>query len=208
MLKTYDFKGMIMTYYIELTLIDNPDFSSFELWSKVYTQLHIAFAEQADEQGKIAYGVSFPKYRLIQQKKLGYLGDKIRIFADSVEALEQLNLTHWLARLQDYVHILSARKVPEDKINGYATYFKVNPKLTVEQRVVHQAERRGISIEEAQEHFKALDLTETFEPYINMKSHTNDMNFRLIIGKKCIDEANIGKFGSYGLSRTSTVPEF
>lgn len=208
MLKTYDFKGMIMTYYIELTLIDNPDFSFFELWSKVYTQLHIAFAEQADEQGKIAYGVSFPKYRLIQQKKLGYLGDKIRIFADSVEALEQLNLTHWLARLQDYVHVLSARKVPKDKINGYATYFKVNPKLTVEQRVVHQAKRRGISIEEAQEHFKALDLTETFEPYINMKSQTNDMNFRLIIGKKCVDEANIGKFGSYGLSRTSTVPEF
>ncbi|MCU4480905.1 type I-F CRISPR-associated endoribonuclease Cas6/Csy4 [Acinetobacter ursingii] len=197
-----------MQYYIELTLLPNEDASAYFLWSKVYTQLHIAFAEQADEDGKISYGVSFPKYRLIQQKKLGYLGDKIRIFADSVEALEQLNLTHWLARLQDYVHILSTRKVPKDKINGYATYFKVNPKLTVEQRVVHQAKRRGISIEEAQEHFKALDLMETFEPYINMKSQTNDMNFRLIIGKKCIDEANIGKFGSYGLSRTSTVPEF
>ena len=41
-----------------------------------------------------------------------------------------------------------------------------------------------------------------------MKSQTNDMNFRLIIGKKRVDEACIGKFGSYGLSRTSTVPEF
>jgi len=197
-----------MQYYIELTLLPNEDASAYFLWSKVYTQLHFAFAEKADEEGKISYGVSFPKYRLIQQKKLGYLGDKIRIFADSVEALEQLNLTHWLARLQDYVHILSARKVPEDKVNGYATYFKVNPKLTVEQRVIHQAKRRGISIEEAQQHFKALDLTETFEPYINMKSQTNDMNFRLIIGKKRVDEANIGKFGSYGLSRTSTVPDF
>jgi len=197
-----------MLYYLEITLLEQEEIPLHLIWSKAYTQLHIAFAEQTDEQGKITYGVSFPKYRLIQQKKLGYLGDKIRIFADSVEALEQLNLTHWLARLQDYVHILSARKVPEDKINGYAAYFKVNPKLTIEQRIVHQAERRGISIEEAQEHLKALDLTETFEPYINMKSHTNDMNFRLIIGKKCIDEANIGKFGSYGLSRTSTVPEF
>ena len=197
-----------MLYYLEITLLEQEEIPLHLIWSKVYTQLHIAFVEQADEEGKISYGVSFPKYRLIQQKKLGYLGDKIRIFADSVEALEQLNLTHWFARLQDYVHILSARKVPEDKINGYAAYFKVNPKLTVEQRVVHQAERRGISIEEAQEHFKALDLMETFEPYINMKSQTNDMNFRLIIGKKRVDEANIGKFGSYGLSRTSTVPEF
>ncbi|WP_277560085.1 type I-F CRISPR-associated endoribonuclease Cas6/Csy4 [Acinetobacter beijerinckii] len=197
-----------MKYYIEVTLMDSPDFSLFELWSKLYTQLHLAFVEQKDVEEKIIYGISFPKYRLIQQKKLGYLGDKIRIFADSVEALEQLNLNHWLERLQDYVHVLSARKVPEDKIKGFATYFKVNPKLTIEQRILHQAERRGISIEEAQEHFKALDLTETFEPYINMKSQTNDMNFRLIIGKKRIDEANVGKFGSYGLSRTSTVPEF
>ncbi|WP_151796490.1 type I-F CRISPR-associated endoribonuclease Cas6/Csy4 [Acinetobacter soli] len=194
--------------YIEITLIDNTDFSWFELWSKVYTQLHLAFVEHKDAEEKIIYGVSFPKYRLIQQKKLGYLGDKIRIFADSVEALEQLNLNHWFERLQDYVHVLSARKVPEDKINGYATYFKVNPKLTIEQRILHQAERRGISIAEAQKHYMALDLSETFEPYINMKSQTNDMNFRLIIGKKHADEAKIGKFGSYGLSRTSTVPEF
>ncbi|WP_288433308.1 type I-F CRISPR-associated endoribonuclease Cas6/Csy4 [uncultured Acinetobacter sp.] len=195
-------------FYQEITLIEQGEISLSFLWSKLYTQLHLGFVKQKDAEEKIIYGVSFPKYRLIQQKKLGYLGDKIRIFADSVEALEQLNLNHWLERLQDYVHVLSARKVPEDKINGYATYFKVNPKLTIEQRILHQAERRGISIEEAQQHFKALDLTETFEPYINMKSQTNDMNFRLIIGKKCADEANIGKFGSYGLSRTSTVPEF
>lgn len=197
-----------MLYYLEITLLEQEEVPLHLIWSKVYTQLHLAFVEQKDVEQKIIYGVSFPKYRLIQQKKLGYLGDKIRIFADSVEALEQLNLNHWLERLQDYVHVLSARRVPEDKINGYATYFKVNPKLTIEQRILHQAERRGISIAEAQEHYTALDLSETFEPYINMKSQTNDMNFRLIIGKKRADEANIGKFGSYGLSRTSTVPEF
>lgn len=197
-----------MLYYLEITLLEQEEIPLYLIWSKVYTQLHLAFVEQKDAEEKIIYGVSFPKYRLIQQKKLGYLGDKMRIFADSVEALEQLNLNHWLERLQDYVHVLSARKVPEDKINGYATYFKVNPKLTIEQRILHQAERRGISIAEAQEHYTALDLSETFEPYINMKSQTNDMNFRLIIGKKRADEENTGKFGSYGLSRTSTVPEF
>ena len=197
-----------MKYYQEVTLLPNEEITPNFLWSKVYNQLHLAFVEQKDVEEKIIYGVSFPKYRLIQQKKLGYLGDKIRIFADSVETLEQLNLNHWLERLQDYVHVLSAREVPEDKINGYATYFKANPKLTIEQRILHQAKRRGISIEEAKEHFEALELTETFEPYINMKSQTNDMNFRLIIGKKRVDEACIGKFGSYGLSRTSTVPEF
>lgn len=197
-----------MLYYIEITLLEQEDIPLHFLWSRVYTQLHIAFVEQADEQGKIAYGVSFPKYRLIQQKKLGYLGDKIRIFAASIEALEQLNLGHWLERLQDYVHVLSARILPEDKVKGYVTYFKVNPKLTVEQRILHQAKRRNLSVEEATKHFEALSLTENFEPYINIKSQTNDMKFRLIIGKKNVDNENIGKFGTYGLSRTSTVPEF
>lgn len=73
-----------MLYYLEITLLEQEEIPLHLIWSKVYTQLHIAFVEQADEEGKISYGVSFPKYRLIQQKKLGYLGDKIRIFADSV----------------------------------------------------------------------------------------------------------------------------
>lgn len=65
---------------------------------------------------------------------MGYLGDKIRIFADSVETLEQLNLNHWLERLQDYVHVLSAREV--QKIRSMAMQLaKANPKLTIEQRI-------------------------------------------------------------------------
>lgn len=61
-----------MKYYVELTLIDNCDFSGFELWSKVYTQLHIAFAEHSNERGKISFGLSFPQYRLNEHKKIGF----------------------------------------------------------------------------------------------------------------------------------------
>ncbi|MEB3767920.1 type I-F CRISPR-associated endoribonuclease Cas6/Csy4 [Acinetobacter sp. MD2] len=197
-----------MLYYLEITLLEQEEIPLHLIWSKLYTQIHLAFVEQADEQGKIACGVSFPKYRLIKQKQLGFLGDKIRIFAHSVDELAQLNLDQWLQRLIDYVHVTSIREVPQDKVTGYATYFKASPKLTIEQRIVHQAKRRNISIEEATAHFKALQLTETFAPYINMKSQTNDMMFRLIIGKTLVDKASIGKFGTYGLSRTFTVPEF
>lgn len=197
-----------MQYYQEITLLEQEEIPLHVIWTKVYTQLHLAFVEQTDTDKRIAYGVSFPKYRLIKQKKIGHLGDKIRIFADSIEELEKLNLSHWLKRLLDYVHVLQAREVPADRVKGYATYFKVNPKLTVEQRIIHQANRRGIPIEEAKQYFELLELTETFEPYINMKSQTNDMIFRLIIGKQIVDEASSGKFGTYGLSRTTTVPEF
>ncbi|HMU89027.1 MAG TPA: type I-F CRISPR-associated endoribonuclease Cas6/Csy4, partial [Agitococcus sp.] len=131
-----------MKYYIELTLMDNPDFNLYTLWSKLYTQLHLAFVEQKDSQEKIAYGVSFPRYRLSQDKGVGFLGDKLRIFAHSTQELEQLNLNQWLARLSDYVHITAPRETPHNV--SHAIYSRVVPKDSVEKRILHQAQRRNI----------------------------------------------------------------
>lgn len=197
-----------MTHYIEITLIDSLDFSLFELWSKLYTQLHLAFVEHKDEQEKIPYGVSFPQYRINEKKHIGFLGSKIRIFANSENELIQLNLDKWLDRLTDYVHTTSPREVPQAKITGYACYFKANPKLAIEQRIAHQAARRNISLNEAEAHFKDFIQQPNAEPYINLKSLSHDIKFRLYIGKTLADEANNEKFGTYGLSRTATVPEF
>ena len=33
--------------------MDDPDFSFYELWSKVYTQLHIAFAEKPMNRARL-----------------------------------------------------------------------------------------------------------------------------------------------------------
>ena len=52
-----------MKYYIEVTLMKTDDFSPYELWSRIYTQLHIAFAEIKDTYDKVNIGVSFPQYR-------------------------------------------------------------------------------------------------------------------------------------------------
>ncbi|MFE1967123.1 type I-F CRISPR-associated endoribonuclease Cas6/Csy4, partial [Acinetobacter baumannii] len=53
-----------MNWYQEITLIDQDEISLYFIWSKVYTQLHIAFAEHSNEQGRISFGVSFPQYRI------------------------------------------------------------------------------------------------------------------------------------------------
>ncbi|WP_109441663.1 type I-F CRISPR-associated endoribonuclease Cas6/Csy4 [Acinetobacter haemolyticus] len=203
-----------MNYYIELTLIDSPDFSLFELWSKVYTQLHIAFAEHSNEQGRISFGVSFPQYRMNEQKKIGFLGTKIRVFASSENQLQQLNLGKWLERFIDYVHITQPREIPQAKINGYAHYYRVNPKMSVEERIVHQAQRRNISLDEAKQHFKQYVEQPIGEPYVSLKSlsakreQNIDRPYRLYIGKSVADQAKVGMFGTYGLSRMATVPEF
>ncbi|HNN29956.1 MAG TPA: type I-F CRISPR-associated endoribonuclease Cas6/Csy4, partial [Agitococcus sp.] len=37
-----------MKYYQELTLIAQAEVSLYVIWSKLYTQLHLAFVEQKD----------------------------------------------------------------------------------------------------------------------------------------------------------------
>ena len=203
-----------MKYYQEVTLIDQDEIPIYFIWSKVYTQLHLAFVEQIDEQEKIPFGVSFPQYRVNQQKKVGFLGSKVRIFANTENELRQLDLGKWLERLTDYVHITQPREVPLAKVTGYAHYYRVNPKMSLDERIAHQAQRRNISVDEARQHFKAYIDVPMAEPYVSLKSlsakreESVDRPYRLYIGKTLADEAKNGKFGTYGLSRTATVPEF
>ncbi|MCI3878731.1 type I-F CRISPR-associated endoribonuclease Cas6/Csy4 [Acinetobacter higginsii] len=203
-----------MQYYIELTLLPNEDTSAYFLWSKVYTQLHIAFVEHLDKKEKIPFGVSFPQYRINQQKNIGFLGKKIRIFANTEAELWQLNLGKWLERFVDYVHFTQPREVPQAKITGYAHYFRVNPKMNLEERITHQAQRHNISLDQARQHFKQYIDQPVVEPYVSLKSlsakreENIDRPYRLYIGKSVADEAKDGTFGTYGLSRFSTVPEF
>ena len=202
-----------MQYYIELTLLPDEDTSVYFLWSKVYTQLHIAFVEHIDEQEKIPFGVSFPKYHMNKQKKLS-LGNKIRIFANTEQELQQLNLGKWLERLVDYVHIKQPCEVPLAKVTGYAHYSRVNPKMSLDERIAHQAQRRNISLDEARQHFKEYVDQPMVEPYVSLRSlsakreENTDRPYRLYIGKTLANEVKNGKFGTYGLSRMATVPEF
>ncbi|WP_436899198.1 type I-F CRISPR-associated endoribonuclease Cas6/Csy4 [Acinetobacter gyllenbergii] len=203
-----------MQYYQEITLIDQDEISPYFIWSKVYTQLHIAFAEHSDNQDQSRLGISFPQYRINQQKNIGFLGKKIRIFANTEVQLQQLNLGKWLERFVDYVHFTQPREVPQAKITSYAHYFRVNPKMSLEQRIVHQAQRHNISLDQARQHFKQYIDQPVVEPYVSLKSlsakreENIDRPYRLYIGKSVADEAKDGTFGTYGLSRFSTVPEF
>lgn len=203
-----------MHYYQEITLIEQTEISLYFIWSKLYMQLHLAFVEHKDEQDKIPYGVSFPEYQINEQKKAAFLGSKIRIFAHSEQELQKLDLNKWLCRLTDYVHVSTPREVPQKKITGYVHYFRFNPKanISIQERIARQAKRHHVSLSEAEAHF--ADYIEkpledfSYLPYINLQSLSRHSLFRLYIGKKIVAEELDGKFGTYGLSRTATVPEF
>ncbi len=117
-----------MNYFIELTLIKDSEISPYFIWSKLYTQLHLAFVEQKDSNEKIPYGVSFPEYKELdgKDKKIMLLGSKLRVFAHSSDELQKLDLNKWLERLTDYVHIKSVKAV-EKSITQYLTVNRYRP---------------------------------------------------------------------------------
>lgn len=203
-----------MDYYIELTLIKDSEISPYFIWSKLYTQLHLAFVEQKDANEQIPYGVSFPEYKSaeIKGKQIMLLGSKLRVFANSVEELQKLDLDRWLARLTDYVHIKSAK--PVENVTQYLTVNRYRPKPNVEKVAERFARHKGITFKEALQHCQQYKKGWQDYPYIQTKSLStkpeagSGREFSLCIKQTAVEQANTGKFSTYGLSATSTVPHW
>lgn len=196
-------------YYQEVTLLPGFEIPLYFIWSNVYRQLHLAFVEMKDEKGSVPYGVSFPQYQ--QEKKQNSLGEKVRIFAVSEDALEQLDIKRWLQRLSDYVHVTGIREVPDEKV-GYAVYRRVHQNNSAEKKARRFLKRHAnetASYEAIVSRFAgSSDKWIQNIPYIKQKSLTNSSVFRLYVEKKECEQEVRGSFGTYGLSGITTVPEF
>ncbi|MFC2995301.1 type I-F CRISPR-associated endoribonuclease Cas6/Csy4 [Acinetobacter sichuanensis] len=207
-----------MKHYIEMTLMKNDDFSPYELWSRIYTQLHIALAEIKDANDKVNIGLSFPQYRFNEEKGIGFLGEKIRLFAESESILKSIYLRKWLETsydkvdLTDYVHIKSISEVPEKKITGYSIYSRIQVKSNAERLARHDEKKGRYSYENALEHYKKF-VKNTDLPYIQMLSlstsnERDKKRFKLFIRKQSAEKSETQVFSTYGLSSVSSVPEF
>lgn len=137
-----------LTHYQEITLLPEPDISSYFIWSKLFTQLHIALADVKNCHSINSIGVAFPDYYFDQKNgKSSKLGNKLRIFAPSQEDLTKLNLTKWLGGLIDYVHIKPIKDVPSD-IKGYVSVHRYRFK-PIEVQAQSLAEKLNISLDDA-----------------------------------------------------------
>ena len=207
-----------MKHYIEVTLMKSDDFSPYELWSRVYPQLHLALVEQKNAENKVNIGLSFPQYRFHQDKGIGFLGEKIRLFALTESELKNLDIRKWLETsydkvdLTDYVHISSIKEVPESKITGYSTYRRKQVKTNAQRLARHRVKRGDIGFDEAFARYSNV-VTTTDLPYIEMKSLSHSTvedvrRFKLFIEKQNAEQSETQVFSTYGLSSESSVPEF
>lgn len=213
-----------MQFYQELTLIDQAEISPYFIWSKVYMQIHIAFADYNRANGSFIHGVSFPSYVYDDEKKKGTLGKKLRIFASSESQLKDLNLSEWLSLLTDYVHITSIKDVP-NQIDGHLVYQRKRVKgasrieKEMQEKAQIWAEKSGKTLSEC---LAELEKTKPDAichlPFIFLnseetKKRTPDASnrYQLFIEMQRVDEAKKGLFDSYGLSSKesmSSVPDF
>lgn len=213
-----------MNYYLEITLLPNPDINLFNLWSKTFQQIHLGLVEMQDDQGRVPVGVAFPNY--VSGEKYSLLGDKLRLFAPDETTLARFDAARWLERLRDYVHCTSIRPVPAS-INRYATYHRVQAKTNKERLARRYAKRHGVDFAtalhgivdvsaraEPDAHYKRqfryndLPPPAITGPFIRMDSLSGGHSFRLCIKKTVVAEPSPGGFSTYGLSRQATVPEF
>lgn len=197
-----------MQHYIELTLIKDSEISPYFIWSKLYTQLHLAFVEQKDANEQIPYGVSFPEYKTVENKGKPFmlLGSKLRLFANSTDELQKLDLNKWLERLTDYVHVKSPKAVGE--VTQHLTVNRYRPKASAENLARRYARRKNISIEEALKRLEGYQPKHAPFPYIQLKSLSGERDFSLCINQHVVEKAVVGKFSTYGLSASSTVPHW
>ncbi|KAE9530174.1 type I-F CRISPR-associated endoribonuclease Cas6/Csy4 [Testudinibacter aquarius] len=213
-----------MQYYQDLTIIKSPDISPYFIWSKLYTQLHLALVELQHPNSVSEIGVSFPEYQYIKEnnKTIMTLGCKLRIFSHKKEMLEQLNISHWLERLKDYVHILSIQNVPSnvtehlvvkrlrqrtnnDKYTrDYAKKHNLSFEEAKEARVQRFMEVHNVTLQESLEHYENPVLKR--RPFIIMQSLRTKQQYSLEIEQLRVNGPVAGAFSSYGLSSTTTVP--
>ena len=215
-----------MKFYLEITLLPNPEVGVNFLWSKVFQQIHLGLVEMQDNQRQVPIGLSFPEY--VIGDKYSLLGSKLRLFANDEAMLKQFDTAKWLARLSDYVHSTSIRPVPE-KIIGYAIYQREQPKTNPERLARRYAKRHGVDFDTALNGLVDLKSTEKplnadfkiqfrycemtkkniASPFIRLKSMSSEQTFCLWIKKIPADtKTSATYFSSYGLSAVSSVPEF
>lgn len=202
-------KGEKMKYYLDITLLPDTEITLGFIWFKVYQQVHIAFAENKIADNSSAIALAFPNYALTGSNAESFpLGNKLRIFSPTQEALDKLSINKWLNRFSDHTHITSVKVVPNN-ISEFVCVKRKQFKTNLSRLARRRAKRKGETFEQAIQHYASFNDELTKLPFINVSSLSKNEQFRLFVEQTKMKEAIEGSFNCYGLSKEqATVPWF
>lgn len=186
-----------MDYYLDITLLEDPEFTKTVLMNALFSKLHRALVEVSQND----IGVSFPS----ATKKS--LGDKLRLHGSQgrLEALEALS---WRRGLGDFTVVTKVTQVPST--NEFCLVKRVHVKSNADRLRRRAMKRHDLSYDEAVERIPDEVEKQLALPFVRIKSRsTGDQQFPLFIKQTLSDAKKDGaNFSKYGLSSISTLPWF
>ncbi len=183
-----------MDYYFEIRVLPDPEFTETTLLNAAYSKLHRVLMDVGE--GRL--GVSFPNHDKT-------LGDTLRVHGLEQD-LSSLRDQPWLKGLRDYTAVSPLAEVP-----AHREYRLVS---RVQAKSAHNKRKRSItkgwlSEEEAFEQISDDQQKQLTLPYAQLRSLSNGSLMRIYVKHgELLDSPTKGKFSSYGLSKSATVPWF
>jgi CRISPR-associated endonuclease Csy4 len=189
-----------MDYYIDLSILRDPEFPPDFLRNALMAKLHRALSGKARND----IGLSFPGYRVDLAKPT--LGDVLRLHGNR-EALEALQASDWLRGMHDHINATSLAKAPTAE--KFRRVSRVQAKSSPERLRRRRMKRAGISYDEAVQAIPDSAAETLRLPYFELRSTSTGQAFRLFVRQESnLREPVEGTFSPYGLSATATVPAF
>lgn len=209
-----------MNYYQDITLLPDAENNFGTLWQKVYQQIHIALADNKIAENESLIGLSFPKY----SNDTLTLGNKLRLIAVKKSDLEKFNVSYWLERYEDNIHIKSIKPVPSN-VTQHVSFTRKHIKgkkriaKTIQEKAKYQSEKFSIPMDECIEKVK-VSAPKPFSPLPFIKVLRSEIeksegknSFNIFIEMELLEQSDKQAFNCYGLSKKgseqrTTVPWF
>jgi CRISPR-associated endonuclease Csy4 len=186
-----------MDHYMDFRLRPDPEFSVSLIMNALFAKLHRALVGLDSQE----IGVSFP----MAQQDPPNLGSCLRLHGNA-DNLKRLMSHDWLSGMCDHIVIGSIEMVPEHA--KHCRVKRVQPKSSVERLRRRHMKRHNITYDEVSRRLPISVEERVSLPFIRIKSQSSGHRFCLFIEQSIQENAIKGKFNSYGLSRTATVPFF
>lgn len=187
-----------MDYYLELKILDDPEFVPSQLMNALFGKLHRALV-QLDNQ---RIGVSFPEAKTDKP----YLGKRLRLHGTAAD-LDALMCLSWLTGMRDHMVLGEMLSVPESV--QYRVVRRVQAHSNLERLQRRCIKRHGVDEQEARRRYSAASAQHVELPFVSIRSQSTGQHFRLFVEQgKLLTEPQTGVFSCYGLSATATVPWF
>jgi len=189
----------MLTHYLDVHLLPDPEFAPHHLLTALYAKLHRALV-QLQSQG---LAVGFPGY---SDRPLG-LGQTLRVFG-SPDALAQLMASPWLKGMADHVTV-DPVLAPVPVSAEHRRLSRVQAKSNPERLRRRQMKRHGLTPEQARERVPDSAAEALHLPFLSVQSASTGQRFLMFLrlGPVQADPVH-GDFNAYGLSATATTPWF